>query len=675
MEQMKSSACPHHHRSEKHHKNFRQNKLLRLFFPLIGLVSLIWMLVRIIPKPSRAEYPCMKVAAPIAGGFIAYIAGLAAIVFSFNKAKRYFQKSSYVLASVLVVAGISAGLFTFLQPNSETFASTRTIVVDSLFVPTDSANHPIGTARGIFPGRVVWLRDSTAAHWNGTSGNWWSEANTNQTVVDSMLSSSLRSLTGKSSDTASWNALFSYFNQQHGKGNAGYGVGEKIAVKININNSTGLGNTGNASVATPQMVLSLLRQLVNKAGVPDSNITFYDLIRFIPTPVYTKCKGEFPNVHFMGWVDTLGREKYVRDSTTYLHWAQNLIIDKDPSVSAKGGNTTFLPTAVTRAAYLINLGNLKAHSYAGITCCAKNHFGSLSVDDDFGQPYIWAPHAAGVHGYVVVHNGVQWSSNLVYAPRPMGSYNALVDLMGHKDLGGKTLLFMVDALYAVKNEHGDNLDNTSRWKSAPFNNNWTSSLFLSQDNVAIESVCLDFLRTEQAANPINYTLTTGAVDNYLHEAALANNPPSGTYYSPSGDGVRLQSLGVHEHWNNATDKKYTRNLNPTTGTGIELVSLHPTIATSVATETTVPSVFTLRQNYPNPFNPSTTIAFTLPLRSFVTLKIFDMSGREVAILASEELLVGDHIRQWNAQGFSSGVYYYRIQAGSYTETKKLILLK
>jgi hypothetical protein len=52
-----------------------------------------------------------------------------------------------------------------------------------------------------------------------------------------------------------------------------------------------------------------------------------------------------------------------------------------------------------------------------------------------------------------------------------------------------------------------------------------------------------------------------------------------------------------------------------------------------------------------------------------------MSGREVAILASEELQAGNHTRQWNAQGFSSGVYYYRIQAGSYTETMKLILLK
>jgi len=87
---MNSSNCPYHKMSEKHHTKFK-NMLLRLFFPLMGLASLIWMLIRIIPKPSRAEYPCMKVAAPIAGGFIAYIAGLAAVVFSFNKAKFYFQ--------------------------------------------------------------------------------------------------------------------------------------------------------------------------------------------------------------------------------------------------------------------------------------------------------------------------------------------------------------------------------------------------------------------------------------------------------------------------------------------------------------------------------------------------------------------------------------------------------
>ena len=85
--------------------------------------------------------------------------------------------------------------------------------------------------------------------------------------------------------------------------------------------------------------------------------------------------------------------------------------------------------------------------------------------------------------------------------------------------------------------------------------------------------------------------------------------------------------------------------------------------------------FNLSQNYPNPFNPSTSISFILPSRSFVSLKVFDLIGREVAIIVSEEMSAGSYSRQWNAANMSSGIYFYRLQAGSFTETKKLILLK
>ena len=100
---------------------------------------------------------------------------------------------------------------------------------------------------------------------------------------------------------------------------------------------------------------------------------------------------------------------------------------------------------------------------------------------------------------------------------------------------------------------------------APFDNDWVSSLFVSQDGVAIDSVLLDFLQAQGL-------LSAGAIDNYLHEAALADNPPSGAIYDPENDGTSLESLGVHEHWNNATDKQYSRNLDPNNGTGIELVT-------------------------------------------------------------------------------------------------------
>ncbi|MBU2508083.1 MAG: T9SS type A sorting domain-containing protein [Bacteroidetes bacterium] len=85
--------------------------------------------------------------------------------------------------------------------------------------------------------------------------------------------------------------------------------------------------------------------------------------------------------------------------------------------------------------------------------------------------------------------------------------------------------------------------------------------------------------------------------------------------------------------------------------------------------------FALDQNYPNPFNLSTMIIFHLPFTSFVSLKIFDILGRDVATLAFEELTVGIHFRQWNAAGMPSGVYFYRLQVRSFSETKKLVLLR
>ncbi len=97
----------------------------------------------------------------------------------------------------------------------------------------------------------------------------------------------------------------------------------------------------------------------------------------------------------------------------------------------------------------------------------------------------------------------------------------------------------------------------------------------------------------------------------------------------------------------------------------------------------VPLAFRLDQNYPNPFNPMTAISYQVPANSFVRLNVYDLLGREVATLVSEELSAGQYTRRWNAEGLPSGVYLYHLQArpisggeaGSVTETKKLILLR
>ncbi|NOX18493.1 MAG: T9SS type A sorting domain-containing protein [Chlorobi bacterium] len=85
--------------------------------------------------------------------------------------------------------------------------------------------------------------------------------------------------------------------------------------------------------------------------------------------------------------------------------------------------------------------------------------------------------------------------------------------------------------------------------------------------------------------------------------------------------------------------------------------------------------YALMQNYPNPFNPTTTIKYEIPETGFVTLKIYDVLGREVSTLVNAKREAGRYEAEFNARGLSSGIYIYRIQSGNFTESKKMILLK
>ena len=119
----------------------------------------------------------------------------------------------------------------------------------------------------------------------------------------------------------------------------------------------------------------------------------------------------------------------------------------------------------------------------------------------------------------------------------------MVDLIGHSDLGGKTVLYLVDGLFSGVHPRDPV---PQRMHSPPFNGQWSCSLLASQDPLAIDSVGFDFLATD---------------------------PPSGTFYDPNHATAtkRLPSLGAHEHWNDPQERKYSRNLG--TGDGIELVSV------------------------------------------------------------------------------------------------------
>lgn len=91
--------------------------------------------------------------------------------------------------------------------------------------------------------------------------------------------------------------------------------------------------------------------------------------------------------------------------------------------------------------------------------------------------------------------------------------------------------------------------------------------------------------------------------------------------------------------------------------------------------TGIPEGFKLAQNYPNPFNPSTNIEFAIPTKNNVTLKVYNVHGQEVAVLANGEYSAGTYMVNWDAAGFSTGVYFYTINTGGFTQTKKLLLVK
>jgi hypothetical protein len=98
-------------------------------------------------------------------------------------------------------------------------------------------------------------------------------------------------------------------------------------------------------------------------------------------------------------------------------------------------------------------------------------------------------------------------------------------------------------------------------------------------------------------------------------------------------------------------------------------------AVSVLSQEQVSTSFDLKQNYPNPFNPTTTIKFSLSHSRYVTVKIFNLLGAEVATVLARNLTAGSHSVGWNAANFPSGVYFYRLQTGESIQTKKLLLLK
>jgi hypothetical protein len=554
--------CP---RTGRGFRSGRSKIRVAWIFSAMGLFSLLWFLARVIPKPSRAAYPCQRAAFPLASSFVVWVAALAGSTFAWRKSRRrdaQLWRAGLWGAAALALAAL---------------------VVTSLPTLRARADNPphgvLGVAKGIFPGRVVWVHAPAATSWDGYSstGHWYETNHTDLAVVEEMMSKAVRAVGGGNSDAAAWDAIFKYFNLNHSKGERGYQAGEKIAIKINLTTCSGRSGTSTVDIYgtyekqnayrdggwlntidnSPQMLLSLLRHLVYTAGVGQTNIYLGDPTGNFPKYLWDRLHPEFPDVHYFDNYGGQGRMRTLFSSVPF-NWSTN----------AAGKLPDYLPVPFAQADYLINFAVLKGHG-VGVTLCGKNWYGALLRCPDGYYRDANGANQGGTANYADMHASTPTPS---LGPPGLGHYRAIVDLMGHPALGGKTLLCLVDGLFG-----GYFWDSHPvKWNMAPFNTNWPSSLFVSQDPVAIDSVCYDFLLNEWP-NVVNNGSTSpgnalqGGAEDYLHEAAGADNPASGTFYDPGHTGVRLTSLGVHEHWNNPTNKQYGRNLG--LGQGIELVAL------------------------------------------------------------------------------------------------------
>jgi hypothetical protein len=467
------------------------------------------------------------------------------------------------LATFFLILGIGFSAISLTHNSSLVFSSSAPDL--------ETPNSPMGEAKGIFPGRVVWAFNPDATN-EACTNNWgdayFMDKNTDQDVVDKMVASVLKKLTEESTVADAWDAIFKYHNTERGKGEVGYQTGEIIFLKINSTSSWGgnfntndLSRVNNINYAicetSPQLVTTVLRHLVNVVGVDESDIYIGDPLKHIYKDAYEKWYGEFPDVHYLDYsYNTLGREKVVESSTAVIDFSdRGTVLREGDWTSALVGdpiNTDNLYTIFEEMEYMINLPTMKGHERAGVTMFAKNHFGSHTRAD-----------AKHMHGGLV-------NIGLDSLRNQYGMYRVLVDWLGHELTGKKNLVYLMDALYSSEHE----VNQPDKFLKAPWNNDWTSSILISQDPIAIESVGFDILYYElDGSNGLDAYPHYGAVDDYLHQAADEANWPAGIIYDPENDGSKIGSLGVHEHWNNPTDMLYSRNLG--TGDGIELIKLFP----------------------------------------------------------------------------------------------------
>ncbi len=418
---------------------------------------------------------------------------------------------------------------------------------------------------------------------------------------------------------------------QAGKVSALFSKGKKVAIKINMTGGSGTSASFKPNINarfpdytiteamwTHPLVLQAVGKFIIEAGVNPTDLYIVEALWDTDwqSPGSTAPFGSNDKFGYSDVQKALGCNIVDLNDTTA---ANNTII---PTGSDYYNFSSFTMNKILQEVDVyVSIPKLKHHSAAGLTCSLKNQIGAVPKD------LYTITNDNGRRGFL--HHAVSTDSEWNYLPE------TICDLHAARPVH----LAVVDGIKCSTGGEGT-------W-CANFAPVTKHALFAGLDPVATDSIAANIMGLNPAAKSLplpaplqDGTATSSITDNYLY---MLNEKGVGT--------------------NNLSEIKLVGD-----GTGM-ITSVRQNVKAAQ------PSKFQLCSNYPNPFNPSTMIVFYLPRTEYVTLKIYNITGREIETLIEGEVPAGEHRLQWSAQGLASGVYLCRMQTKDFSDTIKMIFQK
>jgi hypothetical protein len=400
--------------------------------------------------------------------------------------KRLISRRTFLIGAAAAVGG-TAVTWAARPEALQTAKGQAPSAMNKVYLPYVACSGPDVP----FAGKVLHVHSDAATHWGGESDYW---NHVDQGTVNDMVDRGLMQLTGTASVADAWRALI-----------PAYQPGEKIAIKVNFNNSRACNSTNPSIDALMEPVNAVASGLL-QIGVAAGDICVYDAIRALPDRFVNK---DLYGVSFFdgNWL------AICRNEAGFSHQPETRVTFYPPAGVAMP--EVHVTDVLMNAKYLINMPIMKGgHVLAGATLGFKNHFGTIE-------------NPSALHDYV----------DLVGQPPAYRTdYNPLVDLMRSPLIGGKTVLTIGDALFAART-----------WTEAPvpwttFGDQMPNSLFLASDPVAVDCVMHDLLAAEPGTG-----IPEGA-NNYLRlaeEAGLGVFEQGDPWQMPHGSGYqRIQYVRV-----------------------------------------------------------------------------------------------------------------------------------